>query len=310
MVRLAASRLMMAIPTMFVIITLAFFMMRFAPGGPFDLEANLSAIARANLEAKYQLDQPLLVQYLSYLQGLMVGDFGPSYVRPGISVGEYLATGLPVSLQLGFTAILLGVIVGIPCGAYAALRQNSATDYTIMGVAMVGVAIPKFVIAPILALVFGLYLDLLPVGGWGNGALRNKVLPIVALALPFIAYVARLTRASMIEVLRSDFVRTARAKGLPMRAILFRHCLKPTLIPVVGYLGPGTASVITGSIVVEQIFGIPGMGSYFVEGALNRDYTLVLGAVIVYATLLILMNAVVDIAYAFLDPRVGRGSDA
>ena len=303
MLRLAAGRLLMALPTIFIIITLAFFMMRFAPGGPFDLEEGLSPIARANLEAKYQFDQPLVVQYWNYLRGLMVGDFGPSYVRPGISVAEFLATGLPVSLQLGLSAILLGLLIGVPCGAYAALHQNSSADYLVMGMAMVGVAIPKFVIAPILALVVGLYLDLLPVGGWGSGNVRNKILPIIALALPFVAYIARLTRASMIEVLRSDFVRTAYAKGLPVRTILFRHCLKPALIPVIGYLGPGTASVVTGSIVVEQIFGIPGMGSYFIEGALNRDYTLVLGAVIVYAVLLILMNALVDVAYAYLDPR-------
>src|SRR5690606_21435361 len=205
----------------------------------------------------------LLVQYLNYVGGLLAGDFGPSYVRPGISVSEYLATGLPVSLQLGLIAILLGLLIGIPCGAYAALNQNSISDYLIMGFAMTGVAIPKFVVAPLLALAFGIYLDLLPVGGWNNGAWPNKVLPIVSLALPFIAYVARLTRASMIEVLRLAFVRTARAKGLPTRIILFRHCLKPTLIPVISYLGPGTASVITGSIVVEQIFAIPGMGSYF-----------------------------------------------
>jgi oligopeptide transport system permease protein len=287
-----------------VIVTVAFFMMRIAPGGPFDRERALPPEIEKNVLAEYNLDDSLIVQYWDYLLGILHGDFGPSFKYRDFTVAELLWTGFPASLEVGGLAIALAVLLGISLGTLAALRQNTALDYAVMATAMTGITIPNFVMAPLLTLIFGVYLSWLPVAGWNGGAPRNLVLPVIALALPQIAYIARLTRGSMIEALHANYVRTARAKGLRERVVVVRHALRGALLPVVSYLGPATAQVITGSVVIETIFGIPGIGRYFIQGALNRDYTLVMGAVIVYAVLIILLNLIVDLLYGLLDPKV------
>ncbi len=299
-------RLLISIPTLLVIITIAFFMMRIAPGGPFDEERALPPQIEKNMLAAYDLDQPLIVQYFRYLTGVLQGDFGPSYKYRDFTVAELLITGFPPSLKVGGTAILLAIIIGITLGTIAAVRQNSAVDHAVMATAMTGIAIPNFVMAPFLTLIFGVFLGVLPVAGWGGGSLRNLILPVIALALPQIAYIARLTRGSMIETLSADFIRTARAKGLSERMVVTRHALQGAILPVVSYLGPATAQLISGSLVIEQIFGIPGIGRYFIQGALNRDYTLVMGTVIVYALLILILNLIVDLLYRLLDPRMHR----
>ncbi len=307
MLRYSLKRLLGAIPTLLILMTLAFFMMRAAPGGPFDTEKTLPPEIQANLDKKYHLDEPLIQQYGRYLWDLLHGDFGPSFQYKDYSVNELIATGFPVSLRLGLSAIGIALVVGVGLGSLAALRQNSATDYSVMTLAMTGISIPSFVLAPILILIFAVYLGWLPAGGWNDGAFKNTILPIIGLALPQIAYISRLMRGSMIEVLRSNPIRTARAKGLPERVVILRHALKPALLPVVSFLGPATAAVITGSVVIEQIFGIPGLGRYFIQGALNRDYTLVMGVVVFYGALIILFNFIVDLVYALLDPKVRYG---
>jgi oligopeptide transport system permease protein len=297
-------RILTSIPTLLVIVTVAFFMMRIAPGGPFDRERALPPEIEKNVLAAYDLDQPLILQYRDYLFGVLQGDFGPSFKYRDFTVAELLWTGFPASLKVGGIAILLAIAVGITLGTLAALRQNSGFDHAVMATAMTGITIPNFVMAPLLTLVFGVHLGLLPVAGWNGGAPQNLVLPVIALALPQIAYIARLTRGSMIEVLHANYVRTARAKGLRERIVVVRHALKGALLPVVSYLGPATAQVVTGSVVIETIFGIPGIGRYFIQGALNRDYTLVMGTVIVFAVLIILLNLIVDLLYGLLDPKV------
>jgi oligopeptide transport system permease protein len=307
----AIRRLLGAVPTLFIIITLAFFMMRIAPGGPFDSQRRLPPEIEHNIKAAYDLDKPLYQQYFIYLDKLAHGDLGPSFKNKDFTVSELIADGLPVSARLGFSAILLAILIGVSLGTLAALRQNRATDYSVMSIAMIGITIPTFVMAPILTLVFGVYgvslfgYDIsLPVGGWNGGALRNMILPVIVLALPQIAVIARLTRGSMVEVLHSNYVRTARAKGLSSIQVVVRHALRAAILPLVSYLGPAIAGILTGSLIVEQIFGIPGIGRYFVNGALNRDYTLVLGVLICYATFVILLNLLADLLYAVLDPRV------
>ena len=307
MLRYTLKRLAGALPTLLVLLTVTFFLMRVAPGGPFDTEKALPPEIQANLDRKYHLDEPLVQQYGRYLLDLARGDLGPSFQYRDYTVNELVATGFPVSLRLGGSAILLAFLVGGLLGTIAALRQNSATDYAVMATAMTGISIPNFVMAPLLVLVFAVFLKWLPAGGWNDGAVQNTVLPIIALALPQIAYVARLMRGSMIEVLRGDAIRTARAKGLPEHRVILRHALKPALLPVISYLGPATAAIITGSVVIEQIFGIPGLGRYFVQGALNRDYTLVMGVVVFYGVLIILFNFLVDLVYALLDPKIRYG---
>jgi oligopeptide transport system permease protein len=297
-------RILTSIPTLLVIVTVAFFMMRIAPGGPFDRERALPAEIEKNVLAAYNLDQPLLLQYRDYLLGILHGDLGPSFKYRDFTVAELLWTGFPVSLEVGGLAIVLAVVLGITLGTLAALRQNTGVDYAVMATAMTGITIPNFVMAPLLTLIFGVYLSWLPVAGWNGGAPRNLILPVIALALPQIAYIARLTRGSMIEALHTNYVRTARAKGLRERIVVVRHALKGALLPVVSYLGPATAQVVTGSVVIETIFGIPGIGRYFIQGALNRDYTLVMGTVIVFAVLNILLNLIVDLLYGLLDPKV------
>ncbi|MBA2588298.1 MAG: oligopeptide ABC transporter permease OppB [Alphaproteobacteria bacterium] len=307
----ALRRILGAIPTLFVIVTLAFFMMRAAPGGPFDSERRLPPEVERNVKAAYDLDKPLVQQYGIYLGKLAHGDLGPSYKNKDFTVTQLIATGLPVSMRLGLCAMTLALLLGTFLGVMAALRQNRWQDYSVMGVAMLGITIPTFVTAPLLTLVFGIYgVTLfghefsLPVGGWNGGALANMVLPVTVLALPQIAVVSRLMRGSMVEVLRANYIRTARAKGLPVTRIVVRHALRAAVLPLVSYLGPALAAILTGSLIVEQIFGLPGIGRYFIQGALNRDYTLVMGVVICYAALVILLNLLADIVYGILDPKV------
>lgn len=303
MLRLFLRRFFESIPTLIILIAVTFFMMRVAPGGPFDSEKRLAPEIEANLRAAYHLDEPLYQQFGRYLLGVAQGDFGPSLKYRDRSVTELIASGFPVSLKLGGLAMLIAVLGGVTLGSIAALRQNKRTDYATMAVAMTGISVPNFVLAPLLVLVFAVYLGWLPAGGLGDGGWRNLLLPVITLALTQVAYIARLTRGSMIEVLRSNYIRTARAQGLSTLTIVLRHALKPAIVPVVSYLGPATAGLITGSVVIEQIFGLPGLGRYFVQGALNRDYTLVLGIVVFYGALIIFFNFLVDLAYGWLDPR-------
>lgn len=304
MLSYSVRRLLSAIPTLLIIITIAFFMMRMAPGGPFDREKQLPPEIEANILRAYNLDKPVHEQYFDYLKNIVRGDFGPSYKYLDFTVTDLIKTGFPVSLRLGLYAILLAIVFGVTAGTIAALNQNSTFDYLVMAFAMTGIVIPNFVMAPLLALVFGVYLSILPVAGWGGGKLQYQILPVITLALPQIAYVARLTRGSMVEVMNSNFIRTARAKGLREKIVVVRHALRGGLLPVVSYLGPATAAVITGSVVIESIFDVPGIGRYFVNGALNRDYPVVMGVVIFYAVLIIFLNLIVDLIYGFLDPRV------
>ncbi len=297
-------RFLSAVPTLFVIVTISFFMIRLAPGGPFDLERPLDPLIMRNLERAYNFDKPLWHQYLLYLGNLLQGDLGPSFTRRDFSVVDLFRTGLPVSIQLGSLALIIALIVGTALGALAALRQNSWSDYGVVALATFGITIPTFVIAPLLSLFFGVMLGWLPAGGWGGGSWRNMVLPVATLALPQIGIIARLTRGATIEALRSNHVRTARAYGLPSYVVVGVHALRASLLPVVSYLGPTAAALLTGSVVVETIFGIPGIGRYFVQGALGRDYTLVMGTVVVIAVFVIVFNLIVDILYAWLDPRV------
>jgi len=302
--RYCLTRLAGAVPTLFVIVTIAFFLIRAAPGGPFDQEQALAPEIMANLQRAYGLDRPIWTQYGRYLGGLAHGDFGPSFRYKDFSVTELIGQGFPVTLELGAIAMALALALGIPIGTFAALHRHTAADYAAMSLAAVGIAIPSFVVLPFLGLLFGVHLHWLPVAGWEPGSIRHLVLPVAALALPPLSVIARLTRANMSEVLHSQYIRTAIAKGLPLHTVILRHALRPALLPVASYLAPAVASIMTGSLVVESIAGLPGIGRYMVQGALNRDYTLVLGMVIIYSTLLILMGLVVDVLYAWLDPRV------
>jgi oligopeptide transport system permease protein len=304
MLAYALRRIVGLVPTLFVLVTLSFFVIRLAPGGPFDQEQALSPAIRANLDAAYGLDQPLAVQYGRYLAGLARGDLGPSFRFKDFRVAELIGGGLPLSLTIGLSAALLAFLAGVPLGAWAAWRTQSRAARTLMGLSMLGVVLPAFVVGPLLALLFGIYWPLFRVGGYVPGDPSYLVLPVVTLALPVAAYVARLTRDSMREVLRSNYIRTARAKGLRSRAILWRHALRPALIPVVSYLGPAVAFVVTGSLVVESVFGLPGSGRYLVQGAIDRDYTLVMGMILVYGVFTLICNLAADLAYGWLDPRV------
>ncbi|WP_163270509.1 oligopeptide ABC transporter permease OppB [Chelativorans alearense] len=297
-------RLLGAIPTLFLVITASFFLMRVAPGGPFDQERALEAKVLENLNRVFHLDRPVWEQYLYYLGNLARGDLGPSFIYRDFSVQQLLANGLPVSIQLGGLALVVALLAGSVLGTIAALRQNSWIDYSVTAVATFGITVPNFVVAPLLSLIFGVWLSMLPAGGWGGGSPQNMVLPVITLALPQVAIVARLIRGSMIEALRSDHVRTARAYGLPTRMIVGVHALRAACLPAVSYLGPAAAALLTGSVVVETIFGLPGIGRYFVQGALNRDYTLVMGTVIIIAVFVVVFNLIVDLLYAALDPRV------
>lgn len=296
------KRLASALPTLLVVLVLAFMLVHSAPGGPFDQERAVAPQIKARMDAAYGLDQPIWIQFGRYFGGLVRGDFGPSYRYPQYTVTELIGASFPVSLTLGLMAIIVGVIGGIAMGTLAALRQNRWLDHVLMTLSMTGISVPTFVVAPLLVLVFAIWLDWLPASGIRTPL--HLLLPVVALSLPMVAYIARLMRASMLEVLKSEFMRTARAQGLTRRTQVFRYAMKPALIPVASYLGPAIAGVLTGSVVVEQVFNIPGSGKLFVQGALNRDYTLVMGLVILYSALLLALNLLVDLIYGWLDPRV------
>lgn len=285
-----------------LLITATFFLIRLAPGGPFSGERNLPTEVEDALNARFKLDQPLHVQYASMIQGVLRGDFGPSMKHRDRTVREIIGDHLPPSLQLGAVAILLAMWIGVSVGIVSALRANSLVDYTAMGITVIGISLPAFVFGPLLQLLFAMRLDWLPVAGYGRAI--HLLLPALTLALPFSARFARLTRAGMLEVLSEDYIRTARAKGLPERTVVLRHALRGALLPVVSFLGPAVAAITTGSLVVEKVFSIPGLGREFVESALNRDYTLVMGTTIVYGTFILLCNLLADITYTLLDPRV------
>lgn len=302
MLRYAISRLLSSIPTMLLVITLAFALTRVAPGGPFDELRRLPPAVEAALDKAYHLDEPIVQQYKRYLGGVLRGDLGPSFRYQDTMVSDLITASLPVSFFLGVAAMLAALVVGIGAGSYAALKRNHWQDRLIMAFAMTGISIPNFVVAPVLVLIFAVMLRWLPAGNLGGP--QHYVMPVIALALPQIAYIARLTRASMVEVLSSNFIRTARAQGLGTWALISRHALKPALLPIVSYLGPATAAILTGSVVVEQIFALPGVGRLFVAAAGNRDYTLVMGIVVFYGLLVIALNFVVDLLYGWLDPRV------
>ncbi len=302
MLKLALRRIAALIPTLLVIVTLSFAIMRLAPGGPFDAEQGVSPTVRANLERLYGLDAPLPVQYVRYLRALLRGDFGPSLRQRDFTVTELIRQGLPLSATLGLCAIALALVTGIPAGIAAALWRGPAADLGIAATGALAVALPSFVIGPLLALLFGIHLHWLPVAGWQPGEPRYLLLPVLTLALPLALALARLTRASLLEVLRAPYVRSARARGLGERRVLWRHALRPALLPIANYLGPAAAFVITGSLVVEAVFGLPGSGRYLVQGAVDRDYPLVMGMVIVYGALTLLLNLLADLACGWLDP--------
>lgn len=304
MLSYALRRIAGVVPTLLVIVTLSFFIVRLAPGGPFDQEQTLSPQVRANLERLYGLDRPLLVQYGHYLRALSHGDFGPSLSQRDFTVSELIGQGLPVSLTVGLLAIAVALLVGIPAGMAAALWHEGSADLGISTVAALGLALPSFVIGPSLALIFALHLHWLPVAGWEAGAARYLVLPVLTLALPLAAHLVRLTRASLLEVLRAPYVRSARARGLGTARVLWRHALPPALLPVVSYLGPAAALVVTGSLVVETVFGLPGTGRLFVQSAIDRDYPLIMGMTVVYGVVTLLFNLIADLTYGWLDPGV------
>jgi oligopeptide transport system permease protein len=299
-------RLLSLIPTMFVIVTLSFFLVRFAPGGPFSSEKKVPEQVLQNLMKKYHMDEPLGQQYLRYLGDVLRGDFGPSFRYRDSTVNQLIAQSFPNSIFLGSLSLVMALIMGILVGILSALKQNRWQDYAAMSIAVVGISVPLFVIGPVFQLIFGLKLHWLPISGWitSRDGLKTLVMPALTLAFPYFAYIARLSRASIVEVLRSDYVRTARAKGLAERVVIGKHVLKGGLLPVVSYLGPAFSGIITGSLVVESVFAIPGIGRIFVQSAINRDYTLIMGEVIIYSLILVTMNFVVDIVYGFLDPRI------
>jgi len=301
--RRLAGRFVEALITLWLLATLCFFLLRAAPGGPFDSEKAAPPEVQTALAAQYRLDQPLLAQYGHWLADVLHGDLGPSFQYPDYTVNELIAASAPVSLINGSCALLLSLLAGIPLGVFAALRAGRWFDHGLMLLAGLGLAMPKFVVAPLLILMFAVTLHWLPAGGW-DGGWRSAVLPIIALSLPNLAYCARLTRASLIDVLQSDYLRAARGRGLSEARLLFMHALKPGLLPVVAWLSPALINVVSGSAVVEQVFGIPGIGRYFVQGALNRDYTLVLGVVLVIGAAIVLINTLIDALRAVLDPRL------
>ncbi|MDX9898150.1 MAG: oligopeptide ABC transporter permease OppB [Spirochaetia bacterium] len=306
MSRFIVRRFLSVIPTLFIIVTFSFFLIRLAPGGPFSSEKKLPPEIMANIMHKYHMDEPLLNQYFRYLGNVLKFDLGPSYRYKDQTVNDLIGNAFPVSIMLGTIALAVALMLGTSVGIMSALKQNKWQDYAAMSVAVLGISIPLFVIGPILMLVFALTLKWLPTSGWINsraGAL-TLIMPVATLMLPYFAYIARMSRGSLIEVLRSDYVRTARAKGLKEGVVIRKHVLKGAMLPVVTYLGPAFSGIITGSVVVEQIFVIPGIGRIFVQSALNRDYTVIMGDVIVYSIILITANFVVDILYGLLDPRI------
>lgn len=304
MLKFIAKRIFEAIPTMLVLITVSFFLMRYAPGNPFSSERPLPPEVMANIEAKYGLDKPVFEQYTTYLTNVVQGDFGPSFKYLDYSVNELIAVALPVSAKVGLVAFIFTLIMGVSVGTFAALRQNTWVDYTVMSTAMLGVVLPSFVLAPTLIYIFSINLGWFPAGGWLDGSFKYMALPVIGMSLLYVATFARITRGSMIETLNSNFIRTARAKGLSYPYIILKHALKPAMLPVVSYMGPAFVGIITGSVVIETIFGLPGIGKLFVNAAFNRDYSLVMGVTILIGFLFILFNAIVDILLAMIDPKI------
>lgn len=304
MIAFTVRRLATAIPTLWIIATLAFALLHAAPGGPFDGEKELLPEIRQSIEKAYHLDEPVLQQYLRYLGQLARGDLGPSFTYRDVGVNELIRQGLPIDLTIGGLALLVALLVGLPLGALAALKRGTGWDRAALGIALLGISIPVYVIAPLLVLVFAVALKWLPAGDWGEGNWRHLVLPVLALSAPYSAILARLFRASLAEVLEAPYIRTARAKGLSWTTILLRHASRPALLPIVSYLGPTAVGVITGSIVIETVFGLPGIGRFFVNGAFNRDYTIVMGVTLLYGVLIVIANLLADLCYAWLDPRV------
>ena len=299
-------RILGLIPTMFLIVTLSFFLIRLAPGGPFSREKKVTPEVMQNLLKKYHMDEPLFKQYLRYMGDILRGDLGPSFKNKDYTVNELIFTSLPNSLILGIVSLCVALILGVTVGIISALNRNTRIDYAAMSAAVIGISIPLFVVGPVLMLVFAMILKWLPTSGWitGRAGLKTLIMPAITLSFPYFAYIARLSRASILEVLRSDYIRTARAKGLKQSVVICKHVLKGAMLPIVSYLGPAFAGIVTGSVVVEQIFLVPGLGNFFVKSALNRDYTLIMGTVIVYSLILVVMNLVVDIIYGLLDPRI------
>ena len=306
MIRFIIRRLISLIPTLFLIVTFSFFIMKVAPGGPFSAERNPPPEVLANINKVYHLDEPLPKQYVRYLGNMLRGDLGPSFRYKDYTVNDLIGNTMPNSLILGITALCSALFFGLLVGLDSAVKRNSIADYASMSVAVIGISVPLFVVGPLLMLLFAVKLKWLPTSGWitGRQGLKTLIMPALALSLPYFAYIARLSRASVLEVLRSDYIRTAYAKGLSYPVVLFKHALKGALLPVISYLGPAFAGIITGSVVIEKIFLVPGLGTFFVQSALNRDYTLIIGTVVMYSIILILMNFVVDILYAVIDPRI------
>jgi oligopeptide transport system permease protein len=305
MAKFIIRRFLSLIPTMFIIVTLSFFLIRLAPGGPFSSEKKLPEAVLQNVLKKYHMDEPLYKQYFRYCNDVLHWDLGPSYKYKESTVNELVGQSFPNSIVLGAVALCMAVFAGIGVGIVSALKQNRWQDYSAMSIAVIGISVPMFVIGPVLQLVFAMWLKWLPLSGWyGRGWPLTLILPAITLSFVYFAYIARLSRASILEVLRSDYVRTARAKGLSESVVIAKHVLKGAMLPVVSFLGPAFAGIITGSIVVESVFNIPGVGRIFVQSALNRDYTLIMGEVIIYSLILVTMNFLVDIAYGFLDPRI------
>jgi oligopeptide transport system permease protein len=303
MLRFIISRLLQAIPVIFIVITATFFLVRAAPGGPFDAEKVVLPEVKRALEAQYKLDLPLHEQYFAYLSDLAQGELGPSFKYPGRSVNEILFSGLPVTAELGFYALLIALIIGVTAGVLASLKPNTRQDYIPMSLAMIGICMPSFLLGPLLVLVFGIYLEWLPISGWGSIP-GDKILPSITLGAAYAAYVARLSRAGMLEILSQDYIRTARAKGLPEWLVVGKHALRGGLIPVIAFLGPAFAGLLAGSFVVETIFQIPGLGRFYVQAAFNRDYTMILGTTVFLSSLIVLFNLISDVAAAWLNPRL------
>ena len=303
MFNLILRRIAIAVPVLLTVITLTFLMVHSAPGGPFDEEKAVSAEVLAKLNERYNLDQPLSTQYFDYLSGVLVGDFGPSFRYPGRSVTELISIGLPITFELALYSILFALCVGVFAGVLGALRPNTALDYIPMSTAMIGICIPSIILGPILILVFGIWLEWVPVSGWGYMT-GDKILPIITLGTAYAAYCARLTRGGMLEILNQDFIRTARAKGLSETRVVIVHALRGGLTPVIAFLGPAMAGLLAGSFVVETIFGIPGLGRFYVEAAFNRDYTVILGSSIFFSFLIVSFNLISDLVAAALNPKL------
>ena len=309
MLRFLLVRILQALPVIFVVITATFFLVRSAPGGPFDQEKVVIPEVRAALEAQYRLDLPLHEQYFAYLGDLAQGDLGPSFKYPGRSVNEILFAGLPVTAELGLYALIIALVIGVTAGVFASLKPNTAQDYIPMSLAMIGICLPTFVMGPLLMLVFSLKLGWFPATGWGGFSgeqffASDMVLPSVTLGFFYAAYISRLTRGGMLDILTQDYIRTAKAKGASGLRVILKHSLRGGLLPVISFMGPAVAGLIAGSFVIETIFAIPGLGQDFVKSAFNRDYTLVLGVVMFYATLIILLNLIVDILQVTLNPKL------